>query len=216
MALRVVRLQGDAAALGWAGYLSNASRFERAQRQYAHKLPIPDLVYVVVPKHLAEDISPHTTGTEACSMVSLSSIVRMRHREILYVHTRKHMLGGGLASLNMRECMSNLEVNVSISTVAEPCRAWHAALFFLRMGFTASLELGNVDVTLPQELTTGHSETISFTWTRGQDPGVHRQFLTAVRKMQATHRFVGDRAARRDRFVKELDAILETYESANA
>ena len=204
----VVRRITDGAVDVWDAYLANRARFGDT-RAYAQTLPPPDVVYVNVPQELvsvpAEAFSG-SLGKEASSVLALGPLVRNKHRNVLFVHVRTHMLGDGQASRLLAAAKEDLKIvrGGTLSTSQPACRTWYASLLLLRNGFRADEALSTATIPPPNSGIAAQSASITFTYSAGDfNPEEH---LTYVRKLRDVHR------ARSTAFSDELDAVAAYLE----
>lgn len=206
----------------WKAYLATKKGFPPWQRTYASTLPMPSRVLLATTgagESVAAliPVAPHTDKANlvkellSCSKAILlldQTVVRAAGSEqkVLYMHTRGHWLGTGLASTLLERAQQRAG-DVALFASAAACRTWDASLVLLRNWFTCSLDLWTCDPPRPRENPSPNSHRLVFVWKAGVSKQGHVDFVrTAARKQTAR------RSARARAYAEELQAVVENLE----
>lgn len=210
---------GPQARTAWAAYLRSPKGFGRDDRAYAAALSQPELIYLCLPAQSTEAHTspwdPTSVGRAAASVLLVTGAAVRSTRDILYVHTRNHLLGAGCAIRLLEQAKKDTCLERGTLVTRQPaCRTWYATLLFLRAGFMASDDIRTCDVPLPSAPITGGSSSLHFFWSHeqlSQPAAAHAEYVTTIRDAQRRRRLVGDRAASRDAFVDALQHVIDFH-----
>jgi hypothetical protein len=222
-----VRLLGSDAIHAWRGYQRNSAHFPPADRAYAATLDEPNVILLrLLPSVLhewVEDLRSSSSrakrlGSSAAAILLLGALHQhhrttlVKHRVILYVHTRTAFLGDGHGTILVRAAQLQVPVGGQLVTQAAPCRTWYATLLLLRSGFWADAALGEMDIAMPGEKPKSKNARVDFSWTRMPLVALEQEakdHLAFVQRVQIKQR----RRASGRRYADALTRVIEALEA---
>jgi len=222
-----VRLLGGDAIHAWRGYQRNSAHFPPADRAYAATLDEPNVILLrLLPSVLhewVEDLRSSSSraerlGSSAAAILLLGALHQhhrttlVKHRVILYVHTRTAFLGDGHGTILVRAAQLQVPVGGQLVTQAAPCRTWYATLLLLRSGFWADAALGEMDIAMPGEKPKSKNARVDFSWTRMPLVALEQEakdHLAFVQRVQIKQR----RRASGRRYADALTRVIEALEA---
>jgi hypothetical protein len=222
-----VRLLGSDAIHAWRGYQRNSAHFPPEDRAYAATLDEPNVILLrLLPSVLhewVEDLRSSSSrakrlGSSAAAILLLGALHQhhrttlVKHRVILYVHTRTAFLGDGHGTILVRAAQLQVPVGGQLVTQAAPCRTWYATLLLLRSGFWADAALGEMDIAMPGEKPKSKNARVDFSWTRMPLVALEQEakdHLAFVQRVQIKQR----RRASGRRYADALTRVIEALEA---
>lgn len=206
----------------WQAYAVTKKGFPPWQREYAVTLPAPSCVLLATSSagEVIANLIPEAPLSQKTNLVKelltcskaillLDSIVEKAaasERKILYMHTRTHWLGAGLASALLERAQQRA-ADVILFADAAACRTWDSSLVLLRNWFACTIDLWSCDLPRPRETPSPNSHRLMFIWKQDKSKQDHIDFVrTAMQKQLAR------RSARAKEYAKELQAVVDSLE----